>query len=142
MVGNFDFHLRAYHPFDVPIVADRQTGRAYRRSNDVVARIPPQARDLRESLRKEGWEHFGEVAVDISAAGLLFPPTSVDDCDSFSSVVPYGFAGESANSNVGDWGGEAAIDIPRCGKVEITKIATPAADSSFEFDWELSDNAS
>ena len=30
---------------------------------------------------------------------------------------------------MGDWGGETAIDIPRCGQIEITKIATPAAGS-------------
>ena len=48
------------------------------------------------------WEHFGEVAINLSATSLLPPPTSVDDCDSFSSILPYGFAGESDNSNVGD----------------------------------------
>lgn len=86
------------------------------------------------------WEYFGEVAVNLSSTGLLPPPVSVDDCDSFSSIAPYGVAGNSNNSNVGDWGGQHPIDIPRCGSIEITKIATPAADSGYEFDWELSDN--
>lgn len=86
------------------------------------------------------WEFFGEVAVNLSTTGLLPPPVSVDDCDSFSSIAPYGVAGNSNNSNVGDWGGESPIDIPRCGSIEITKIATPAADSGYEFHWELSDN--
>ncbi len=88
------------------------------------------------------WEHFGEVAVNISAAGLLPPPTSVDDCDSFSTILPYGIAGNSANSNVGDWGGELAVEIPRCGQLEITKIADPAADNTVDFGWQVADNGS
>lgn len=86
------------------------------------------------------WEHFGEVAVNLSDTQLLPPPTAVDDCSSFSSILPYGFAGNSANSNVGDWGGEVPVDIPRCGEIRITKEATPAADSSYVFEWELTDN--
>ena len=86
------------------------------------------------------WEHFGEVAVNLSDTDLLPPPTSVDDCSSFSSILPYGFAGNSDSSNVGDWGGEVPIDIPRCGEIRITKDATPAAGSSYVFEWELSDN--
>ncbi len=87
------------------------------------------------------WAHFGEVAVNLSSTNLLPPPTNVDDCTSFSSIAPYGWNGNSANSQVGDWGGINPIDIPRCGQIEITKVATPAADDSYVFEWEISDNA-
>lgn len=87
------------------------------------------------------WEHFGEVAVNLSDTSLLPPPTTVDDCASFSSVLPYGFAGNDDNSNVGDWGGETPLDIPRCGEIQITKVATPSADASYIFEWEITDNA-
>lgn len=87
------------------------------------------------------WENFGEVAVNLSDTNLLPPPVTVDDCASFSSVLPYGFAGNSASSNVGDWGGEVPLDIPRCGEIQITKMATPSADDSHVFEWEITDNA-
>ncbi len=87
------------------------------------------------------WQHFGEVAVNLSSTNLLPPPISVDDCASFASVLPYGWNGNSDNSQVGDWGGETPLDVPRCGEIQITKVATPSADSSFVFEWEITDNA-
>lgn len=57
-VGNFDFHLRAYHPFDVPLVGDRRSQVAYRRSNPVVRDIPARALvffDSKSSARASGY---------------------------------------------------------------------------------------
>ncbi len=86
------------------------------------------------------WEHFGEIWVNLSDSDLLPPPGTADDCDSFSTVFPYGFRGDSDQSQVGDALDPAAVTIPRCGELTIIKDATPAS-GTLEFGWELSDNS-
>lgn len=94
-----------------------------------------------ESVEADGdsWEHFGEIRVNLSDNDILAPPTSADDCSSFSSVLPYGFRGNDANSQVGDWLDPAEVRIPRCGQLRIIKDATPAS-GNLEFGWNLEDN--
>ncbi len=84
----------------------------------------------------DSWQHFGEVAVNLNQSGLLPPPTSADDCASFSSVSPYGFRGNDDSSQLGDWGGTVPVTIPRCGQLKISKVADPA--TSVDFGWTLS----
>jgi uncharacterized repeat protein (TIGR01451 family) len=83
----------------------------------------------------DSYQHFGEIAVNLSASDLLPPPTTADDCSSFSSIAPYGFRGESDSSQVGDWAGSTPVKIPRCGELKITKVADPSTD--LEFGWTL-----
>lgn len=84
----------------------------------------------------DSYQHFGEIAVNLSATNLLPPPTSADDCSSFSSIAPYGFRGESDSSQVGDWAGSVPVVIPRCGQLKISKVADPA--TTVDFGWTLS----
>jgi len=95
-----------------------------------------------ESVEADGdsWEHFGEIRVNLSDNDILPPPTSADDCSSFSSVLPYGFRGNDANSQVGDWLDPAEVRIPRCGRLRIIKDASPAS-GDVQFGWNLEYNA-
>ena len=87
----------------------------------------------------DSFEHFGEIRVNLSDSNILPPPVTADDCASFSSILPYGFRGESDNSQVGDWMDPAQVTIPRCGELNIVKQATPDS-GSLEFGWNVADN--
>lgn len=86
------------------------------------------------------FEHFGEVKVNLTANNLLPDPTTADDCSSFSSVLPYGFRGNDAASQVGDWLDPVDVRIPRCGLLRIIKDSNPPS-GSLEFGWRVADNS-
>ena len=101
-----------------------------------------QVWDLVTGVSHDGgsWEHFGEVWVNLTDSDILTPPTSADDCSSFSSVFPYGFRGNSDSSQVGDWLDPAPVRIPRCGLLRIIKDSNPPS-GSLEFGWNVADNS-
>ncbi|MDF1595162.1 MAG: SdrD B-like domain-containing protein [Acidimicrobiia bacterium] len=85
-------------------------------------------------------DHFGEIAVNLTATGILPPPENPEDCSTLGTVLPFGWAGNSDTSNIGDWGGSAPLGLDLCGKLIIEKQTNPTG-STETFGYSLSTSA-
>jgi len=76
LMGNFDHIFQAYHNYDVPVIGDRRTMLAYRRSSMEVAKIPPMALAFFDS-----WQHAVALGYDFAprSYGRHFAPHMVSD---------------------------------------------------------------
>jgi hypothetical protein len=85
-------------------------------------------------------DHFGEIAVNLTATGILPPPESPEDCATLGTVLPFGWAGNSDTSNIGDWGGSAPLGLDLCGKLIVEKETQPTGGTQ-TFNYSLSTDA-